>query len=421
MGAYVITGGVKLSGEVRVQGSKNSSLPILASTVLNGDLSSLIDVPEIKDVEVMFEILKYLGAKIKKNDDGKLEIDTADINLCEVPEHLTRQMRSSIVLMGALLGKLGRVRISYPGGCEIGPRPIDLHLKGLASLGVKLNEKHGFVYAEAEQLKGAEIHLDFPSVGATENILMAAVLAKGVTIIRNAAKEPEIVDLQNFLNRMGARIIGAGTDTIKIEGCNVGELKKVYDYRIIPDRIAAGTYLVAAAITRGNVTIKNVVAEHLEPILAKLREVGCEITGDYDGLHLSATGRLKSLDSLRTLPYPGFPTDMQAPMMSLLATVEGASVITETVFENRFKHAEELRRMGAQISISGNIAIVRGVKKLTGAIVEAKDLRAGAALVLAALAADGKTVVEGVRHIERGYEKLDKNLASIGAKVYKID
>lgn len=421
MGAYVITGGVKLSGEVRVQGSKNSSLPILASTVLNGDLSSLIDVPEIKDVEVMFEILKYLGAKIKKNDDGKLEIDTADINLCEVPEHLTRQMRSSIVLMGALLGKLGRVRISYPGGCEIGPRPIDLHLKGLASLGVKLNEKHGFVYAEAEQLKGAEIHLDFPSVGATENILMAAVLAKGVTIIRNAAKEPEIVDLQNFLNRMGARIIGAGTDTIKIEGCNVGELKKVYDYRIIPDRIAAGTYLVAAAITRGNVTLKNVVAEHLEPILAKLREVGCEITGDYDGLHLSATGRLKSLDSLRTLPYPGFPTDMQAPMMSLLATVEGASVITETVFENRFKHAEELRRMGAQISISGNIAIVRGVKKLTGAIVEAKDLRAGAALVLAALAADGKTVVEGVRHIERGYEKLDKNLASIGAKVYKID
>jgi UDP-N-acetylglucosamine 1-carboxyvinyltransferase len=421
LGAYVITGGVKLSGEVRVQGSKNSSLPILASTVLNGDLSSLIDVPEIKDVEVMFEILKYLGAKIKKNDDGKLEIDTADINLCEVPEHLTRQMRSSIVLMGALLGKLGRVRISYPGGCEIGPRPIDLHLKGLASLGVKLNEKHGFVYAEAEQLKGAEIHLDFPSVGATENILMAAVLAKGVTIIRNAAKEPEIVDLQNFLNRMGARIIGAGTDTIKIEGCNVGELKKVYDYRIIPDRIAAGTYLVAAAITRGNVTLKNVVAEHLEPILAKLREVGCEITGDYDGLHLSATGRLKSLDSLRTLPYPGFPTDMQAPMMSLLATVEGASVITETVFENRFKHAEELRRMGAQISISGNIAIVRGVKKLTGAIVEAKDLRAGAALVLAALAADGKTVVEGVRHIERGYEKLDKNLASIGAKVYKID
>jgi UDP-N-acetylglucosamine 1-carboxyvinyltransferase len=421
LGAYVITGGVKLSGEVRVQGSKNSSLPILASTVLNGDLSSLIDVPEIKDVEVMFEILKYLGAKIKKNDDGKLEIDTADIDLCEVPEHLTRQMRSSIVLMGALLGKLGRVRISYPGGCEIGPRPIDLHLKGLASLGVKLNEKHGFVYAEAEQLKGAEIHLDFPSVGATENILMAAVLAKGVTIIRNAAKEPEIVDLQNFLNRMGARIIGAGTDTIKIEGCNVGELKKVYDYRIIPDRIAAGTYLVAAAITRGNVTIKNVVAEHLEPILAKLREVGCEITGDYDGLHLSATGRLKSLDSLRTLPYPGFPTDMQAPMMSLLATVEGASVITETVFENRFKHAEELRRMGAQISISGNIAIVRGVKKLTGAIVEAKDLRAGAALVLAALAADGKTVVEGVRHIERGYEKLDKNLASIGAKVYKID
>jgi len=230
-----------------------------------------------------------------------------------------------------------------------------------------------------------------------------------------------VVDVANFLNMMGANVKGAGTDTIKIEGCNVGELKKVYDYRIIPDRIAAGTYLVAAAITRGNVTIKNVVAEHLEPILAKLREVGCEITGDYDGLHLSATGRLKSLDSLRTLPYPGFPTDMQAPMMSLLATVEGASVITETVFENRFKHAEELRRMGAQISISGNIAIVRGVKKLTGAIVEAKDLRAGAALVLAALAADGKTVVEGVRHIERGYEKLDKNLASIGAKVYKID
>jgi UDP-N-acetylglucosamine 1-carboxyvinyltransferase len=354
VGAYVITGGVSLSGEVRAQGSKNSSLPILASTVLNGNISSIVDVPEIKDIEVMINILTYLGAKIKKNS-GKLQVYTGDVHKWEVPEHMMREMRSSIVLMGALLGRFGKVRVSYPGGCEIGPRPIDLHLKGLALMGVGLNERHGFIYAEAHNLKGADLHLDFPSVGATENLMMAGVLAKGRTIIRNAAKEPEIVDLQNFLNRMGAHIKGAGTDTIKIEGCRIDELKQVDDYRIIPDRIVAGTYLVAAAITGGNVTVKNIVAEHMEPILAKLRETGCKISGDFDGICLSANTPLKALDSLRTLPYPGFPTDMQAPMMSLLAIVEGASVITETVFENRFKHAEELRRMGAQISINGNI------------------------------------------------------------------
>ncbi len=420
MGAYVITGGVALSGEVRAQGSKNSSLPILASTVLNGNLSHIIDVPEIKDVEIMINILEYLGAKIEKKA-GKLQVYTGDVRKWEVPEHMMREMRSSIVLMGALLGRFGKVRVSYPGGCEIGPRPIDLHLKGLASMGVELKERHGFIYAEARDLKGADIHLDFPSVGATENIMMAGVLAKGRTMIRNAAKEPEIVDLQNFLHRMGASIKGAGTDTIKIEGCRIDELKQVDDYRIIPDRIVAGTYLVAGAITGGNVKVRNVVAEHMEPILAKLRETGCQISGDFDGISLSANTRLKALDSLRTLPYPGFPTDMQAPMMSLLALAEGASVVTETVFENRFKHAEELRRMGAQISINGNIAIVRGVKKLTGAIVEAKDLRAGAALVLAALGADGETIVEGVSHIERGYENLDKNLALLGAKIFKKD
>lgn len=416
MGILEINGGKSLSGKIRVQGSKNSSLPILAATILNGRTNSVIDVPEIKDIAVMIEILKYLGAEVTYKNN-RVEVDSKNVNTLEVPELLMREMRSSIVLMGAILGRFGRVRVSYPGGCEIGPRPIDLHLKGLAAMGVILRERHGFIYAEAKELRGAEIHLDFPSVGATENLMLAGVLAKGFTIIRNAAKEPEIIDLQNFLNKMGANIKGAGTDTIKIIGRRFDELKPVQNYAVIPDRIVAGTYLVAAAITRGNIKLTNVITEHIEPVLAKLREMGCEIVSRHGEIKLSADKTLRCLDSLRTLPYPGFPTDMQAPMMSLLSTVEGTSILTETVFENRFKHAEELKRMGASIKINGNTAIVKGVKSLTGAIVEAKDLRAGAALVLAALAADGRTIVEGSNHIERGYENIEKNLRSLGAEI----
>lgn len=415
---YIIQGGETLSGRIKVQGSKNSSLPILAATILNGRKNTICDVPKIKDIEVMTQILSYLGTNIVKKDNI-IEIDSKNVNSFDVPEQLMREMRSSIVLMGALLGRFGRAKVSYPGGCEIGPRPIDLHLKGLSLMGVNFSEGHGFLYAKTNGLKGADIHLDFPSVGATENLMLAGVLAKGTTIIRNVAKEPEVVDLQNFLNRMGAHIKGAGTDTIKIEGCQIQDLKPVNTYTIIPDRIAAGTYLVAAAITRGHILLTNVITEHLEPILAKLRETGCMINSSNGEIELYVDKPLVSLDSLRTLPYPGFPTDMQAPMMALLATVEGTSILTETIFENRFKHAQELRRMGANISINGNTAIIKGVRKLTGAIVEAKDLRAGAALILAALAAEGETVVEGACHVERGYENIEDNLATLGAKIVK--
>jgi UDP-N-acetylglucosamine 1-carboxyvinyltransferase len=415
---YIIKGGETLSGKIKVQGSKNSSLPILAATILNGRKNTISDVPKIKDIEVMAKILSHLGTDIVKKENI-IEVDSKNVYCSSVPEHLMREMRSSIVLMGALLGRFGKVKVSYPGGCEIGPRPIDLHLKGLAQMGVIFSEGHGFIYAKTDDLRGADIHLDFPSVGATENLMLAGVLAKGTTIIRNVAKEPEIVDLQNFLNRMGAHIKGAGTDTIKIEGCKTDDLKPVEDYTIIPDRISAGTYLVAAAITKGHILLTNVITEHLEPILAKLREMGCVINCSNGAIELYVDTPLNSLDSLRTLPYPGFPTDMQAPMMALLSTVEGTSILIETVFENRFKHAQELRRMGANISINGNTAIIKGVKKLTGAMVEAKDLRAGAALIIAALAAEGETQVEGVCHVERGYENIEGNLSALGAKIVK--
>jgi UDP-N-acetylglucosamine 1-carboxyvinyltransferase len=415
---FIVQGGETLSGKIKVQGSKNSSLPILAATIINGRKNIICDVPQIKDIEVMGKILSYLGTNIVKKGNI-IEIDSENVNSFEVPEQLMREMRSSIVLMGALLGRFGKAKVSYPGGCEIGPRPIDLHLKGLSLMGVNFSEGHGFLYAKTNGLKGADIHLDFPSVGATENLMLAGALAKGTTVIRNVAKEPEIVDLQNFLNRMGAHIKGAGTDTIKIEGSQIQDLKPVNDYTVIPDRIAAGTYLVAGAITRGRILLTNVITEHLEPILAKLRETGCVINTRNGQIELYVDKPLVSLDSLRTLPYPGFPTDMQAPMMALLATVEGTSILTETIFENRFKHAQELRRMGANISINGNTAIIKGVNKLTGAIVEAKDLRAGAALILAALAAEGETVVEGACHVERGYEDIVGNLAALGAKIVK--
>ncbi|MBM7614586.1 UDP-N-acetylglucosamine 1-carboxyvinyltransferase [Alkaliphilus hydrothermalis] len=416
MSKYVIVGGNKLSGEVRVGGAKNSVLPIMAATVLNGKLNVLHDIPELSDVIVMTKILRSIGCSVKR-EGSSLVVDSSEMNGCEIPEDLVREMRSSIIFLGAVLARYGKVIISYPGGCEIGPRPIDLHLRSLREMGANITEKHGFLFCEAKELRGAEIQLDFPSVGATENIMLAAVFAKGTTIIRNAAREPEIIDLANFINSMGGKISGAGSATVSIEG--VTELEEV-EHQIIPDRIVAGTYLAAAAITRGSIMLNNVIPEHLQSILYKLKECGCHVVCKNNTIRLDAPDKLIAIDSIKTLPYPGYPTDMQSQMMALMTVSDGISVFIETIFENRFKHSEELMRMGANIKVDGRVAIVKGVNKLTGATVNAKDLRGGAALILAALAAEGKTVVEKGHHIERGYDYLDEVLRSVGADIQRI-
>lgn len=414
MDRFIITGGTPLKGTVRIAGAKNATLPIMAASLLCPGSCQIHEVPDLRDVRVMCEILKLMGAQVERGK-GYCQIDAWNVASCEVPENLMREMRSSIFIMGALLGRLGRVKVSYPGGCAIGPRPIDLHIKGLAALGAKITEKHGYVLAEAKELRGSDVHLDFPSVGATENIMMAAVRARGITFIRNAAKEPEVVDLQNFLNKMGAKIRGAGTDTIKIEG--VTDLYPT-NHSVIPDRIEAGTFMVAAAMTQGDVYLENVIAEHTEPVAAKLREAGAEVETSGEGIHVTGR-RLKAVD-VKTLPYPGYPTDMQPQTMAMLSIAEGTSVVIENIFINRFKHVDELRRMGAQIKIEGRAAVIRGVERLSGACVEASDLRAGVALVLAGLVADGQTLVEHVHHIDRGYEDLEKKLKKLGAQIERI-
>ncbi len=415
---YIIDGGVPLQGTVRISGAKNAILPLLAATVLASQKCLIHDAPALNDVAVMAEILRRLGASVRWLEDNGgrvLEVDPRHICVSEVPDDLVRQMRSSIFLMGPLLGRLGRVRVAYPGGCAIGPRPIDLHLRGLEVLGARIHERFGYIDAEATQLVGREVHLDFPSVGATENVMMAAVLAQGVTVIRNAAKEPEIVDLQNFLNHMGARIKGAGLDVIRVEGV---ERLGGAEYAVIPDRIEAGTLMVAAGITGGELLIDNCIPEHLDAITAKLRETGTFVEESTNRIHVRAADRLIAVD-IKTLPYPGFPTDMQPQMMALLCLAEGTSIVTETIFENRFKHVEELRRMGAQIKTEGRTAVIRGVPMLSGAAVEATDLRNGAALILAGLASEGTTLVNGVSHVERGYEQLELKLAQVGARIRK--
>lgn len=414
MDRFIITGGMPLKGTVRIAGAKNATLPIMAASLLCPGTCQIHEVPDLRDVRVMCEILKLMGAQIERGK-GYCQIDARNVAACEVPENLMREMRSSIFIMGALLGRLGKVKVSYPGGCAIGPRPIDLHLKGLAALGAKITEKHGYVLAEAKELRGSDVHLDFPSVGATENIMMAAVRARGVTFIRNAAKEPEVVDLQNFLNKMGAKIRGAGTDTIKIEG--VTDLYPT-NHSVIPDRIEAGTFMVAAAMTQGEVYLENVIAEHTEPVAAKLREAGAEVETAGEGIRVTAR-RLKAVD-IKTLPYPGYPTDMQPQTMAMLSVADGTSVVIENIFVNRFKHVDELRRMGAQIKIEGRAAVIRGVERLSGACVEASDLRAGVALVLAGLVADGQTVVDHVYHIDRGYEGLEEKLRKLGAQIERV-
>ncbi|RQD74134.1 MAG: UDP-N-acetylglucosamine 1-carboxyvinyltransferase [Candidatus Syntrophonatronum acetioxidans] len=415
MEKFVIEGGEKLSGKVRINGAKNSILPILAGSLLSSGKVKIEDVPHISDVKVMLGILECLGVKINWKGSS-LELDAHSLSTSEIPEELMCEMRSSIFLMGPLLGKLGKVKVSYPGGCAIGPRPIDLHLKGLISMGVKVIEENGYVCAEVGSLKGSTIHLDFPSVGATENLMMAAIYAEGSTRLHNVAKEPEIVDLQNFLNKMGARVRGAGTDVITIDG--VKSLEGAV-HRLIPDRIIAGTMIAAAGITRGEVVIENVIPEHLEAVISKLREAGLEILEDTDSL-LVRGGRIKGVNSVRTLPYPGFPTDMQPQIMALLSNGEGLSVIKENVFEGRFSHIDELNKMGAQITVQGRSAIIKGIKRFTGANVKAPDLRAGAALVLAGLSAQGTTVVDEVHYIDRGYDKLELMLQKLGANIKRV-
>lgn len=404
-----------LKGSVRVNGAKNSALPILAASLLGTEDIILEDVPKLKDVEIMCEVLRSLGAEVEILDKGIIKINSKNVN-----NHITRydlmsKMRASLLVMGPLLARLGKTVNSLPGGCAIGTRPIDLHLKGFKALGADIDTEHGNIAAYADKLVGDKIYLDFPSVGATENIMMAAALAEGETIIDNAAMEPEITDLQNFLNKLGADIKGAGTSTIKIKG--VSKLGGA-THQIIPDRIEAGTFLVAAAITGGDVIVDNVISSHIKPVIAKLREAGVEVTENGDQVRVRSNGKLKPID-VKTLPYPGFPTDMQAQFMAMMTLCEGTSVVIETVFENRFMHVDELKRMGADIKIDGKSAIIRGVKNLTGAPVKASDLRAGAALVLAGLVADGITEIDNIYHIDRGYDDIEGRFAKLGAKIYR--
>ncbi|WP_434577997.1 UDP-N-acetylglucosamine 1-carboxyvinyltransferase [Thermoanaerobacterium thermosaccharolyticum] len=404
-----------LRGTVKISGAKNSVLPIIAASLLSYGEVFIDDVPELKDVNVMIELIKFLGAHCTfKNGKLKINVDIKDV---EAPYELVKKMRASFLVMGPILAKLGHAKISLPGGCAIGIRPIDLHLKGFQTLGAQIDIGHGYVEARAKRLVGKKVYLDFPSVGATENIMMAAVFADGITTIENAAEEPEVVDLANFLNKMGANIKGAGTDTIRIEG--VKELKGT-EHTVIPDRIEAGTYMVAAAMTGGDVLIENVIVDHIKPIIAKLTECGIDVFEEGTGVRVKGMRNYKAVD-VKTLPYPGFPTDMQAQMMAMMAGAKGTSVIIETVFENRFMHVDELKRMGADIKIEGRTAVVTGIDHLSGAEVKATDLRAGAALILAGLIAEGKTIINDVHHIDRGYVNIEEKLKNLGAIIYRVD
>ncbi len=412
MSSYIIEGGHKLEGTVKISGSKNSALPIIAATILNAGKTTLYNVPNIQDTQMMYKILETLGAKIEKKN-GKIKIDTSKIEKFEIPPELMHKMRSSVILAGALIGRYQKATFSYPGGCDIGSRPIDLHLKSFEKLGIQVNQNHGKIECNAEKIKGEKIDLDFPSVGATENAILASVLAEGTTIITNAAREPEIIDLQNFLNKMGTKIVGAGTDEIQIEG--VKKLKDI-SYNIMPDRIETGSFLCFAAATKGNIILENVNATHITPIISKLEEAECKIETSKNKIKIIAPKKLKAID-IKTMPYPGFPTDMQSVFASMLTIAKGTSIIVENIFENRYKYAQELNKMGAKITVEGKSAIIRGTRKLYGADVKATDLRGGAALVLAGLIAKGKTQVEDIEYILRGYEKLDYKLQNLGANI----
>lgn len=418
MDKLIVRGGNRLVGTVKTSGAKNAVLPIIAASILGETPSHLDEIPKLEDVRTICGVLKYLGVKIDDSKEHELVLDTSRITAYEAPYELVRTMRASFVVLGPLLARMGHARISQPGGCAIGSRPIDLHLKGFEALDAKISQDHGFVEAYAPNgLKGADIYLDFPSVGATENIMMAACLAEGTTTLENPAEEPEIVDLANYLNQMGARIRGAGTDVIRIEG-----VKHMHgaEHTAIPDRIEAGTYMIAAAMTHGDVIIENVLAEHQKPLLAKLREAGVLIEEDIDRIHVACPGELKGVN-VKTLPYPGFPTDMQAQIMAMMTICQGRSTVMETVFENRFMHVVELNRMGASIATTGaRGAIIEGPAKLTGCEVSATDLRAGAALILAGLVAEGTTTVGNLHHIDRGYDDIVGKLKALGADIQRI-
>ena len=420
MEQLVIHGGNALRGRVKIGGAKNAVLPIIAAALLGSrGVSVLDDVPALEDVYTISSVLRSLGVKADyAAKEHRLTIDASRIETVSAPYELVRKMRASFLIMGPLLAREGRAEISLPGGCAIGTRPIDLHLKGFEALGAKIDITQGAIHASAPHgLKGARIYFDFPSVGATENVMMAASCADGQTILENPALEPEIVDLANYLNVMGAHIRGAGTNQIKIDG--VPGLRAA-DYTIIPDRIEAGTYMVAAAMTGGDVFIENAISEHLKPVVAKLTEAGAQIEEDIAGVRVRADGKMKAID-LKTMPYPGFPTDMQAQFMAMLAVAEGTSVVTETVFENRFMHVDELVRMGAQIRVDGRTATVEGGRSLTGAAVRATDLRAGAAMVLAGLVAHGETRVGYIHHIDRGYDDFVAKLVALGADISRVE
>jgi len=419
---YLVHQSGPLKGEVVISGAKNAVLPLMAAALLSEDTCIIRDVPQLRDVAFMKEILGSLGSVVEDIEENTISILTEDIISTEARFDLVNKMRASILVMGPLLARKGRARMPMPGGCAIGARPIDLHLKGFEALGAEIifNEEESYVEARAggQGLIGDTIYLDMPSVGATENIMMAAVLAEGVTFIENAAKEPEIIDLANFLNKMGAKIKGAGTDTIKIEGVkHLGGAR----HTVIPDRIEAGTFMLAAAITRGNVTIQNAVPEHLKPIIAKLRECGVRVAVTDDSITVRGDLGPQGSTDLMTMPHPGFPTDIQSPFMAFLSMVNGTSTVKETIFENRFMHVAQLRKMGANIETAGNKAVIKGVAKLKGTQVMATDLRAGAALVLAGLVAEGTTEISEIYHIERGYEKFIEKFAGLGAVIERTE
>lgn len=411
---YIINGGNKLCGETYVSGSKNASLPILAASIISGKITKLYNVPEIEDVKITLEILKSIGCKIKK-DKGKITINSRDASKTLIPDDLMRKLRSSVIIAGAILNRFGNVEFSYPGGCDIGARPIDLHLENFKKIGVKINENSRYIECKCDKIESKNIVLDFPSVGATENLILASVLGNHEIIINNAAKEPEIIDLVNFLNRMGAKIYGAGSNNIKVVG--VKQLKDV-SYKIMPDRIEAGTLLIAGAITSGTTKINNIVPEHINPIISKLTECGCSIKTTKDAVFLCVNKKLRAVD-IKTMPYPGFPTDMQQQFSTLLTLCKGTSIITENIFENRFKYIQEIQRMGAKATIHGKTMVIKGVKRLHGADVECTDLRGGASLVLAGLAARGVTKVNKLEYLLRGYEDFDKKLNELGAKIIR--
>lgn len=419
MDKLMITGGIPLNGELRISGAKNAALPILAATLLSETPVTVGNVPHLLDITTTMELLGRMGIGLTVDEKLSIEVDTRSIQSFMAPYDLVKTMRASILVLGPLVARFGQAEVSLPGGCAIGGRPVNLHLQGLAQMGAEISVRNGYIHASAKRLKGCRLVLDLVTVTGTENLMMAATLAEGTTIIENAAREPEVVDLANFLNMMGAKIHGAGTDIIEIEGVDAlsadGQL-----YRVMPDRIEAGTYLVAAAMTGGKVKLKDVRSDIMDAVLQKLRETGARIACTEDTIELDMGGQRPHAVSLRTAPYPAFPTDMQAQFMALNTVADGVAVITETIFENRFMHVQEMQRMGADITVESNTAIVRGKPRLNAAPVMATDLRASASLVLAALVAEGQTVVDRIYHIDRGYECIEEKLSQLGAEIRRV-